>query len=188
LLTGDHHTAIVYTRRLDKDHPTMPTDQNPYKPPESVMTAGPLPATESWEKSVLATSKNAIRIGLFLALSALLMPHIIEWQAANVLREYGAEDKIGIVIEAHIEPLQLGFTAQALLSAVAIAAGGFVDRLHRSALHVLLITFALLIANSAWGMRAGSDNSRIVAAVGIVWLIFSLRRTWKTMQLAGSAP
>jgi hypothetical protein len=143
LLTGDHHTAIVYTRRLDKDHPTMPTDRNPYKPPESMTGDAPLPATEGWEKSMQSTSRNAIFLGIFLTVCALALPHVMEWQALHVLREYG---------------------------------------------YVLMITCALLIANAAWGLRLGSDFSRIIGVIGLAWLVHSLWRTRKTRLLAASAP
>ncbi len=129
------------------------------------------------------SSTRAIFLGLFMALTALAMPHVLEWQAANMLRPYGAEHKVGIIVAAQIAPLQPGFDAQALLALVVIAAGAMAARLRGRALDILLTTFALLLANSLWSLRTGPDFSKFFALVSIVWLLLELWRTWKTQQL-----
>lgn len=131
-----------------------------------------------------STSNFAMCTGFVFLAGAVAAPHILAWQAANLLREYGAERYLGTVIEAHIAPLQPGYIAVTVLAALAVGTGAWIRRLHRHALYVLVVILGLLLGLTAWGTLVGPDTARAFAVLGTVWLVIALKYTWTTCRKA----
>ena len=165
----------------------MKKDPNPYAPPNASGAAGGVwdaARQQAWEHSLRSTSNFAMGLGAMLGLLALAMPTIMEWQWLQVLRPYGAEGKIGLVIDAHIAPLQAGFIAQLVLSALTLVAGILLRRGELRALPVLRLLFLVLLVHSVWCMFSWPRTPALAAATGLAWLLFALRRSAITCRMA----
>ncbi|PWF48281.1 hypothetical protein C7C56_012735 [Massilia glaciei] len=110
------------------------------------------------------------------------LPYILRWQVGNVLREYGAEQYIEIVVASAMERIGIGRILTGISAALSIAAGVLMRMRAAPGLHLLMLVSAVLVGEIVIEVAMHPrDTSVLVIIRGFWWafVFFSAFRTNK---------